>query len=59
MDSLNKEINFARAFYFFAFMFLVIYSFNSLSNILTPIAISFFIWFLIMKTNKSYICFNY
>lgn len=47
MDSLNKEINFARAFYFFAFMFLVIYSFNSLSNILTPIAISFFIWFLI------------
>ncbi len=47
MNSLNTEINFARAFYFFAFMFLAIYSFNSLSNILTPIAISFFIWFLI------------
>lgn len=47
MQSLNSEINFARAFYFLAFVFLVIYSFNSLSNILTPIAIAFFIWFLI------------
>jgi len=47
MDSLNKEINFARAFYFLAFTFLIFYSFNSLSNILTPIAIAFFIWFLI------------
>lgn len=45
MNSLNTEINFARAFYFFAFMFLVIYSFNSLSNILTPIAISFLFGF--------------
>ncbi len=47
MQTKKKEINFSSAFYFFAFMFLVIYSFNSLSSILTPIAIAFFIWFLI------------
>ena len=45
MNSLNTEINFARAFYFFAFMFLVIYSFNSLSNILTPIEYLFLFGF--------------
>lgn len=39
--------NFAQAFYFFAFMFLVVYSLNNLSNILTPIAIAILIWFLI------------
>ncbi len=39
--------NFANAFYFFAFMFLVVFSLNSLSNILTPIAIAILIWFLI------------
>ncbi len=47
MQNLNKEIDFARAFYFLAFMFLVVFSFNSLSSVLTPIAIAFFIWFLI------------
>ena len=47
MENLKNDTNFAKAFYFFAFMFLVIYSFNSLSSILTPIAIAFFIWFLI------------
>lgn len=47
MQNIHQEINFARAFYFLAFIFLVIYSLNSLSSILTPIAIAFFIWFLI------------
>lgn len=39
--------NFTTAFYFFAFMFLVVYALSSLSNILTPIAIAILIWFLI------------
>ena len=39
--------NFANAFYFLAFMFLIVFSLNSLSNILTPIAIAILIWFLI------------
>ncbi|MEN8717174.1 MAG: AI-2E family transporter [Sulfurovum sp.] len=39
--------NFQVAFYFLAFMFLVIYSLSNLSNILAPIAISILIWFLI------------
>lgn len=42
-----SNTNFANAFYFFAFMFLAIFSLNSLSNILTPIAIAILIWFLI------------
>ena len=47
MENIVKEANFAKAFYFFAFMFLVIYALNSLSSILTPIAIAILIWFLI------------
>ncbi len=51
MEKLEKESlvnrSFANAFYFFAFMFLVVYSLNNLSNILTPIAIAILIWFLI------------
>ncbi|RBQ28108.1 AI-2E family transporter [Aliarcobacter vitoriensis] len=47
MESFKSDINFAKLFYVFAFMFLVIYAFNSLNNILIPIAIAFFIWFLI------------
>lgn len=47
MQNLNKDMYFASAFYFLAFMFLVVFTFNSLSSILTPIAIAFFIWFLI------------
>ena len=60
MDHLNKNIvtknssaakiyntNFAAAFYFFAFLSLVVFAFSSLSNILTPIAIAILIWFLI------------
>ena len=39
--------NFQVAFYFLAFMFLVIYSLSNLSNILAPVAISVLIWFLI------------
>lgn len=39
--------NFASAFYFFAFMFLVVYTLSSLDTILTPIAIAILIWFLI------------
>ena len=42
-----SKTNFAGAFYFFAFIFLVVYALNSLSNILTPIAIAILIWFLI------------
>ena len=60
MDHLKKNIvtedtspakiyntNFAAAFYFFAFLSLVVFAFSSLSNILTPIAIAILIWFLI------------
>ncbi len=47
MQNLNTDIHFARAFYFLAFMVLVVFTFNSLSSILTPIAIALFIWFLI------------
>ena len=47
MEIIQKETNFARAFYFFAFMFLAVYALNSLSSILTPIAIAILIWFLI------------
>lgn len=47
MEVIHKETNFARAFYFFAFVFLIVYALNSLSNILTPIAIAILIWFLI------------
>jgi predicted PurR-regulated permease PerM len=39
--------NFAAAFYFFAFLSLVVFAFSSLSDILTPIAIAILIWFLI------------
>jgi len=39
--------NFAAAFYFFAFMFLIVYTLSSLDAILTPIAIAILIWFLI------------
>ena len=39
--------NFAAAFYFFAFLSLVVFAFSSLSSILTPIAIAILIWFLI------------
>ena len=42
-----SKTNFAGAFYFFAFIFLVVFALNSLSNILTPIAIAILIWFLI------------
>jgi len=61
LDHLNKNIvttnttpspkiyntNFAAAFYFFAFLSLVIFAFSSLSKILTPLAIAILIWFLI------------
>ena len=47
MENIQKDTNFAKAFYFFAFMFLVVYALNSLSAILTPIAIAILIWFLI------------
>ena len=51
MKNIEKETfidrNFAQTFYFFAFMFLVVYSLSNLSNILTPIAIAILIWFLI------------
>ena len=51
MEKREKETfintNFANAFYFFGFMFLAVYSLNSLSSILTPIAIAILIWFLI------------
>uniref|UniRef100_UPI004047435E AI-2E family transporter n=1 Tax=Aliarcobacter sp. TaxID=2321116 RepID=UPI004047435E len=46
LSTLSKT-SFASAFYFFAFMFLAVSSLNSLSNILTPIAIAILIWFLI------------
>ena len=39
--------NFTSAFYFFAFIFLVVYTLSSLDTILTPIAIAILIWFLI------------
>lgn len=39
--------NFASAFYFLAFMFIMVYSLSTLNNILTPIAIAILIWFLI------------
>lgn len=39
--------NFTSAFYFFAFMFLVVYALSTLNEILTPIAIAILIWFLI------------
>ncbi|UTJ05497.1 AI-2E family transporter [Arcobacter roscoffensis] len=60
MDHLNKNVvtktksedkiyntNFASAFYFLAFMFLVVYTLSTLNNILTPLAIAILIWFLI------------
>ena len=47
MENIQKETNFAKAFYIFAFMFLAVYALNSLSTILTPIAIAILIWFLI------------
>ncbi len=60
MDFLEKNIvteknevskvyntNFTAAFYFFAFMSLVVFTLSSLSDILTPIAIAILIWFLI------------
>lgn len=59
MDNLDKNIvtnrnsekiyntNFASAFYFLAFIFILIYSLKSLASILTPIAIAILIWFLI------------
>jgi predicted PurR-regulated permease PerM len=46
MEKLGNT-NFANAFYFFAFMFLIVSSLNSLRSILTPIAIAILIWFLI------------
>jgi predicted PurR-regulated permease PerM len=39
--------NFTAAFYFLAFMSLVVFALSSLSDILTPIAIAILIWFLI------------
>lgn len=61
MDNLNKNVvikdknpiekvyrtNFQMAFYFLAFMFLIVYSLSNLSHILTPVAIAILIWFLI------------
>lgn len=60
MDNLDKNLvtknlsvsktyntNFTAAFYFLAFMFLVVYSLSILSEILTPISIAILIWFLI------------
>lgn len=47
MEIIQRDTNFAKAFYFFAFIFLVVYALNSLSSILTPIAIAILIWFLI------------
>ncbi len=60
MDHLNKNIvtknnstakiyntDFASAFYFFAFLSLIVFALSSLSNILAPIAIAILIWFLI------------
>jgi len=60
MDHLKKNIvtennssvktyntNFVEAFYFFAFLSLVVFAFSSLSNILTPLAIAILTWFLI------------
>ncbi|MCJ8327912.1 MAG: AI-2E family transporter [Campylobacterales bacterium] len=46
-NDLLKNNNFANAFYFMAFLFLVIYSISNLSSLLSSIAISFLIWFLI------------
>ncbi len=42
-----KGESFSGAFYFIAFLFIVIYSLSKLNTILTPIAISILIWFLI------------
>ncbi len=42
-----REDSFSGAFYFIAFLFIVIYSLTKLSTILTLIAISILIWFLI------------
>ena len=60
MDHLEKNIvtkststpkiyntNFAEAFYFFAFLSLIVFALSTLSSILTPIAIAILIWFLI------------
>jgi len=47
LEIIQRDTNFAKAFYFFAFIFLVVYALNSLSSILTPIAIAILIWFLI------------
>ncbi len=61
MDNLEKNLvlkeksqtekiyrtNFQTAFYFLAFMFLVVYSLSNLSNILAPVAVAILIWFLI------------
>lgn len=42
-----KSENFAGPFYFIAFLFIVVYSLTKLNTILTSIAISILIWFLI------------
>ena len=60
MDHLKKNVvtenlaspklyntNFAAAFYFLAFISMIVYAFSSMSKILTPIAIAVLIWFLI------------
>ena len=46
-DKLIKNKSFANAFYFIAFLFLLVYTFSKLSTLLSSIAISFLIWFLI------------
>lgn len=60
MDHLKKNVvtkktvtptlyntNFAAAFYFLAFISIIVYALTSMNNILTPIAIAVLIWFLI------------
>ncbi len=47
MENIHKDSNFAKAFYFLASIFIFVWALNSLSDILTPIAIAILIWFLI------------
>lgn len=47
MENIHKDSNFAKAFYFLASIFIFVWALNSLSDILTPIAIAVLIWFLI------------
>lgn len=47
MDNSNSQNNIANAFYFFAFIALVVFSLSSLAKLLSSIAISVLIWFLI------------